>query len=82
MELKDTVEMMTSLDHRERFRAEYLQTKLRYQRLHQVIVRYEAGKLDFRPLCSIQLLKEQKAAMGQYLYYLEVRAVIEDIDLK
>lgn len=30
MELKDTIEMMTSDDYKERFKAEYYQTKIRY----------------------------------------------------
>lgn len=30
MELKDTVEMMISEDYKERFNAEYCQTKIRY----------------------------------------------------
>ena len=30
MELKDTVELMNSEDYKERFKAEYLQAKIRY----------------------------------------------------
>ena len=81
MELGDTVDMMLSNDCKERFKAEYWQTKIRYDRLHKMVVKYEAGKLDFTPNCSLELLKTQKAAMGQYLYALEVRAAIEDIPL-
>ena len=80
-ELKDTVEMMNSSDYKERFKAEYLQTKIRYDKLHTLIVRYEAGTLDFDPDCSLELLKFQASAMGQYLYALEVRAEVEEIDL-
>lgn len=43
MELKDTVQMMESEDFKERFKAEYYQTKIRYDKLHQMIVKYEAG---------------------------------------
>lgn len=81
MELKDTIEMMQSADYKERFKAEYHQTKIRYNKLHAMVVKYEAGKLDFTPNCSLELLKNQKSAMGQYLYALEVRAVIEGIQL-
>lgn len=80
-ELKDTVEMMNSSDYKDRFKAEYLQTKIRYNKLHILIVRYEAGTLDFDPDCSLELLKSQASAMGQYLYTLEVRAQVEKIDL-
>jgi hypothetical protein len=46
-----------------------------------MVVKYEAGTLDFTPDCPLDLLKNQKAAMGKYLYTLEVRAQIEKIDL-
>ena len=81
MELRDTAEMMTSEDYKERFKAEYYPTKIRYDKLHQMCIRYEAGTLDFTPTCSLELLKEQKAAMGNYLRCLEVRAEIEGIKL-
>lgn len=81
MELQDTVQLMNSDDYKERFKAEYLQTKIRYEKLHNMVVKYEAGTLDFTPSCSIELLKEQKRYMGQYLYCLEVRAEIEKIPL-
>lgn len=81
MDMRDTVEMMTSADYKERFKAEYYQTKIRYEKLHQMCVKYEAGTLDFTPTCSLGLLKAQKAAMGQYLYCLEIRAEIEGVKL-
>ena len=81
MDLKDTIEMMNSSDYKERFKAEYLQTKIRYQKLSRMCIKYEAGTLDFKPTCSLELLKEQKAAMGRYLGCLEVRAEIEGIEL-
>lgn len=81
MELKDTIEMMESTDYKERFKAEYWQTKIRYQKLHKTIIKFEAGTLNFTPSCPIDLLKEQKATMGMYLYILEVRAEMEGIDL-
>lgn len=80
-ELKDTIELMNSPDYKERFKAEYFQTKIRYEKLHKTIIRYEAGTLNFTPSCSIDLLKEQAANMGKYLYILEIRAEIEDVDL-
>lgn len=81
MEFGRTASMMLSNDYRERFIAEYWQTKHRYDRLHSMVVKYEAGTLDFTPNCPLDLLKEQKAAMGKYLYALEVRAQIEKVDL-
>lgn len=81
MELKDTIELMNSNDYKERFKAEYLQTKIRYEKLHKMTVKYEAGTLNFEPSCSLEILKEQKSYMGNYLRMLEIRAEIEKIAL-
>ena len=81
MELKDTVELMNSNDYKERFKAEYYQTKVRYEKLHKMLIKYEAGTLNFEPKCSFDLLSEQKKHMGLYLHCLEVRAEIEGIEL-
>lgn len=81
MELIDTIGMMNSPDYKERFKAEYLQTKIRYNKLFRMIIKYKAGTLNFVPSCSIELLTEQLRAMGNYIMLLEVRAEIEDIPL-
>lgn len=81
-ELHDIIGLMCSEDYKDRFKAEYLQLKMRYNKLHNMVVKYEANKLEFKPSCDIELLKKQKAAMGNYLYCLEVRAQVEGIDLK
>jgi len=79
MELNETVEMMNSTDYKERLKAEYLQTKIRYDKLHKVVVKCDAGTLNFNPTCSVELLKKQLKEMGEYLYILEVRAEIEGV---
>lgn len=81
MELKDTIEMMQSEDYKERFKAEYQQTKIRYEKLHKMLIKAEAGTLEFEPKCSLILLREQKRHMGNYLWCLEVRAEKEGIIL-
>lgn len=81
MKLNDTVELMNSKDYKERFKAEYLQTKIRYEKLHDMTIKYEAGTLNFEPSCSLEILKEQKSYMGNYLRMLEIRAEIEKISL-
>lgn len=81
MELKDTVALMESDDYKDRFRAEYWQTKIRYEKLHKMIVKYDAGTLNIKPDCSISLFREQKSCMGNYLNLLEIRAEIEGIEL-
>lgn len=80
-ELKDTIDLMNSADYKERFKAEYLQAKIRYDKLDAMTVKYEAGTLNFTPNCSLELLKEQKKYMGNYIRTLRIRAEIEGIDL-
>ena len=67
MELKDTIELMTSDNYKERFQAEYYQTKIRYKKLHNMIIKMEAGTLGFEPTCDLELLKSQCSNMGAYL---------------
>ena len=70
------------MDWKERFVQEYKELKERYNKLHKMLIKYEAGTLDFTPNCSLELLKEQKMYMGEYLRILEIRSEIEDIDLE
>lgn len=85
--LEDTCERMRSTDYKERFLAEYLQTKIRYEKLKNLNNKYlatkESGKdyLGFKPSCSLELLARQQRFMGEYLACLEQRAVIEGIEL-
>ena len=67
--------------YKERMVKEYWDLKDKYDKLHKMIVKYDAGKLDFTPTCPIGVLREQAGVMGNYLYILEKRAIIEDIDL-
>lgn len=80
--LIDTVDLMTSDDYKERFKAEYFQTKLRYEKLHDVIEKYENKTLSFELSCPIELLKAQYASMYNYIFFLEMRAEIEGIELR
>lgn len=57
MELKDTIEMMVSVDYKERFKAEYLQLKIRMTGLSNMLKKYKAGTLTFKPSCSYDLIK-------------------------
>jgi hypothetical protein len=80
-DLADTISLMQSDDYKERFKAEYYQTKIRYDKLHKMIIKYLADTLEFEPKCTIELLVDQASAMGEYLKMLEIRAEIEDIEL-
>ena len=81
MTMKETATMMLDEDYKKRFVAEYWQTKNRYDALHRMTIKYEAGTMNFTPTCSLELLREQKAHMGNYLRVLEVRAELEHINL-
>lgn len=63
------------------FRIEYSELKERYNKLHKMLVKYDAGTLEFKPTCPIELLRKQKATMGEYLNILEIRAEIEKVTL-
>lgn len=80
-ELSDTVDLMKSSDYKDRFKAEYMQVKLRYNNLHKMLVKYEAKTLEFEPTCPINVLQMQANYMGNYLKQLEIRAEIENIDI-
>ena len=84
--LGDTAHLMKSSDYKERFIAEYLQTKIRYEKLKSFCNEIEAAQLMFKPEpdhdCPLCILKEQQKVMGEYLHLLEVRAVIENINLE
>ena len=81
MQLKDTVEMMESVDYKERFKAEYLQLEIRVNGLRNMLKRYKDSSLTFKPSCSYDLLNGQLKAMELYATYLEERAEIEGIVL-
>lgn len=81
MKLSETSEMMNSADYKERFKAEYLQLKIRMAGLEAMLKKYKTGTLTFKPSCSYDLLNGQFKAMDLYASFLEERAVIEDIKL-
>lgn len=80
-DLKDTIELMTSADYKDRFKAEYWQTKIRHDKLALMVEKYNAGEPDFKPTCPIDILATQLAWMGMYLSILGTRADLEGIDL-
>jgi len=79
--LKKTVELMTSNDYADRFVAEYLQTKIRYEKLKELNIKIDTDSIQFEPICPSDLLEEQQEYMGEYLYILELRAEYENIPL-
>lgn len=78
-DLSETVDIMNSLDYKVRLVAEYVQTKIRYEKLHNMLVKYDANKLDFEPTYPVELLRKQTGVMGSYLYTLETRMEMEGV---
>lgn len=79
--LKDTVSLMNSDDYKIRFIAEYMQLKIRYNVLRRMLIKLEAGTLEFTPTCDSTVLENQAYYMENYLRALEVRAEVEKIKL-
>lgn len=80
--LAETVELMISDDQKDRLKAEYWQTKIRYDKLHDIIIKANAGTLDFDLTYDIAILTGQASAMSEYLFFLESRAILEGVNLK
>lgn len=68
-------------DYKKRFIAEYKELAAREKKLSSMIDKFFDGALDFVPTCPIRILIEQDMAMLEYLYVLEERAKIENIEL-
>lgn len=66
--------------YKERLKIEYKELKEKYEKLHKILVRFDSKTLDFTLNCPIELLRKQAAIMGDYLYVLEMRGCIEDVD--
>lgn len=81
MELKDTIGLMQSEDYKERFKAEYQQLKIRFEKLKAMLDKWDKGELKFTPTCNRGIYNFQIRAMADYLATLETRAVIENIEL-
>lgn len=83
---RKTVDGMLSDDYKERFKAEYKQTKIRYERLHTFNTKILASKINVESEepkhdCPESVLLDQEKTMRKYLEILELRAAIEKIDL-
>lgn len=83
-------------DWKERLKAEYAQTKERYEKLKAYNVRQDVSRHiePHTPICSEadakereirnyreDLMQRQQGIMGEYLHVLELRAALENIEL-
>lgn len=69
-------------DYKHRMVREYRELKERYTKLHRMLIRWEAGTLNFTPTCPRDLLERQAVIMDEYLKILEIRAEIERVPLE
>lgn len=81
MELKETANLMVSSDYKERFKAEYYQLKIRLNKLKYMLQKWDKGEINFTPSCPRSIYAIQVRSMQDYLAILEVRAVIEKVEL-
>lgn len=81
MELKDTIELMISSDYKERFYAEYLQNKIRLDKLKAMLEKWDKGELTFAPTCPRTIYNYQVKAMQAYHDILVIRAKMESIEI-
>ena len=82
MKLKETIELMTSENYHDRFKAEYYQLVIRYKRLVKIMQMWEDGTLEFEPNCPRGTYNLQMKFMADYIAVLESRAAIEGIELE
>lgn len=80
--LKKSVDLMLSEDYKERFIAEYMQLKNRYEGLKKMLEKWDKNELSFTPTCPREIYDYQLKGMKQYLDILTIRAKLEGIDLK
>lgn len=80
-ELEQTTGMMISHDYKERFKAEYYQLVIRYNKLKDMLIVWDNGTLGFEPTCPRSTYNIQIKAMTDYIAVLEARAVMEHIVL-
>lgn len=80
-ELRDTIEMMNSENYKERFKAEYYQVVIRYQKLKSMLDKWDNDQLEFTPTCPRSTYNMQITTMTDYIAVLEARAVMEGVEL-
>ena len=79
--LSQTIDMMTSSDYTERFKAEYAQVCIRYKKLKNMLDKWDKNELTFTPTCPRSTYNIQIKAMTDYIAILEARTVMEHIIL-
>lgn len=73
--------MMESTDYKDRFKAEYEQLRIRFEKLNTMLDNWDAGTLPFTLPCPRSTYNIQVRAMADYMAVLEARAVVEGVIL-
>lgn len=79
--LTNTSILMCSTDYKEKFKAEYIQIEIRYRGLLNMCKKWDRNELTFKPTCPRSTYDMQLRVMRDYLSILEMRAVMEGIEL-
>ena len=80
-ELQKSIQLMISEDYKDRFKAEYIQLKNRYDNLNKMIDNWDKNNLNFTPTCPREIYIMQIESMKRYLDILIIRAKLENIEL-
>lgn len=81
--MKESIlKLIKSDDYKIRLLGEYYELKERYNKLHKMLIKYEAGTLEIELFCPFDLLERQCNLMGRYLKVLEIRLEMEHIEIK
>ena len=68
-------------EYKKRMITEYKELKGRISKLIVMLNKWNNGTLNFTPTCPKWLLEKQLEYMEDYMLILEMRAMIEDVDL-
>ena len=79
--LEATVGMMLSTDYKERLKAEYIQARIRFEKLAEMIAKWDT--LPYKTKCTAEMASTQLTAMTHYIgelgrYAKAVKVNLED----
>lgn len=77
--LEETIELMTSPDYKDCFKAEYEQLCFRLNKLDAFLNKWDAGELKTTPKSPREWFEKQRQAMADYGQVLAARAIKEEI---
>lgn len=77
--LEETIELMTSPDYKDRFKAEFEQLSFRINKLDAFLDKWDKGELKITPKSPREWFERQRQAMVDYGQVLAARAIKEEI---